>query len=113
MILASWRLRKRTLASQQKMEEMNRRHVIAGAAMAAGALALPALAREDIARSLLERFAATLSSHDIAAFAALFADDYVVKDWSSYFTFFTSPFFTPASGKIHIATTINMAVTMM
>lgn len=37
----------------------------------------------------------------------------LAKDWSSYFTFFTSPFFTPASGKIHIATTINMAVTMM
>jgi predicted ester cyclase len=65
--------------SQQKMEDqMNRRHVIAGtAAMAAGTLALPALAQDDIARSFLERFAATLSSHDIAAFAALFADDYV------------------------------------
>jgi hypothetical protein len=34
-------------------------------------------------------------------------------DCGSYFTFFTSPFFTPASGKIHIATTINAAVTMM
>jgi predicted ester cyclase len=59
-------------------DQMNRRHVIAGtAAMAAGTLALPAIAQDDIARSFLERFAATLSSHDIAAFAALFADDYV------------------------------------
>jgi len=56
---------------------MNRRHIIAGAAAAAGALATPALAQDDMARSLLERFAATLSSHDIAAFAALFAEDYV------------------------------------
>jgi hypothetical protein len=30
---------------------MNRRHVIAGTAMAAGTLALPALAQDDIARS--------------------------------------------------------------
>jgi hypothetical protein len=38
---------------------------------------MPALAQEGGARSLSERFAATLSSHDIAAFAALFAEDYV------------------------------------
>src|SRR4030081_1874347 len=29
-----------------------------------------------------------------------------------YFAFFNSPFFTPASGKIHIATTMKTAVTM-
>jgi hypothetical protein len=53
-------------------DQMNRRHVIAGTAMAAGTLALPALAQDDIARSLLQRFAATLSSHDIVAFAATY-----------------------------------------
>src|SRR5262249_62066879 len=30
----------------------------------------------------------------------------------AYFAFFGSPFFTPASGKIHIATTMNTAVMM-
>src|SRR5262245_41106884 len=30
----------------------------------------------------------------------------------SYFAFLTSPFFTPASGKIHIAATMNTAVAM-
>jgi len=38
---------------------------------------MPAVAQESGAKSLPERFAATLSAHDIAAFAALFADDYV------------------------------------
>jgi steroid delta-isomerase-like uncharacterized protein len=43
---------------------------------AAGA---PALAQENSpgAAALVEQFAATLSAHDIAAFAALFAEDYV------------------------------------
>jgi hypothetical protein len=62
---------------------MNRRHLIAGAATAAGALSIPALAQEDIARSLLERFAATLSSHHIASFATLFAEDYVNHQMSA------------------------------
>jgi steroid delta-isomerase-like uncharacterized protein len=56
---------------------MNRRTLVAGVATAAGALAMPALAQESDAGSLLERFAAILSAHDMAAFAALFADDYV------------------------------------
>ncbi len=56
---------------------MNRRHLFVGTAMATGALTLPALAQDAIARSVLERFVATLSSHDIVAFAALFANDYV------------------------------------
>jgi len=30
----------------------------------------------------------------------------------SYFAFLMSPFFTPASGKTHIAATMKMAVTM-
>jgi ketosteroid isomerase-like protein len=62
---------------------MKRRHLIAGAASAVGAFAIPALAQDDMARSLLERFAATLSSHDIAAFAALFAEDYVNHQMSA------------------------------
>ncbi len=53
---------------------MDRRLFIVGA-VAGGAVAAPALAQEN--RSLVDRFAATLSAHDIAAFAALFADDYV------------------------------------
>lgn len=40
-----------------------------------GLLATPALAAES--RGLVDRFAATLSAHDINAFAALFAEDYV------------------------------------
>src|SRR5664280_1041019 len=54
---------------------MNRRHFIA--ATVAGGLAMPAVAQESEAKSLPERFAATLSAHDIAAFGAIFADDYV------------------------------------
>ena len=56
---------------------MNRRHFIAAASTAAGALAMPAVAQESGAKSLTERFAAALSAHDIAAFGAIFADDYV------------------------------------
>ncbi len=56
---------------------MDRRSLIAAAAMAGGVLAVPARAQEDVTRSVAERFAATLNAHDIAAFAALFADDYV------------------------------------
>jgi ketosteroid isomerase-like protein len=56
---------------------MNRRFLIAAAATAAGALAIPAAVQEGDTKSLPERLAAALSSHDIAAFAALFAEDYV------------------------------------
>jgi len=57
---------------------MDRRLLITGAAVAGGALAIPALAQEaGGTSSLADRFAASLSAHDIAAFAALFADDYV------------------------------------
>ena len=57
---------------------MDRRTVIAGLLTGAAASA-PADAQEDGqgARGLAEQFAATLSAHDIAAFAALFAEDYV------------------------------------
>ena len=57
---------------------MDRRVLMTGAAVAAGTIAIPAVAQtDDSPQSLAERFAATLSAHDITAFAALFADDYV------------------------------------
>jgi steroid delta-isomerase-like uncharacterized protein len=56
---------------------MDRRLFITAAAIGGGTLAVPASAQEDAARSIVERFAATLSAHDIAGFAALFAEDYV------------------------------------
>jgi predicted SnoaL-like aldol condensation-catalyzing enzyme len=67
----------RPVASKKAEEKMNRRHFIAAASTAAGAHAMPAIAQESGAKSLPERFAATLSAHDIPSFAALFADDYV------------------------------------
>jgi len=57
---------------------MDRRSLIASAALAGSALVVPAKAQDVAAtQSVIERFAATLSAHDIAGFAALFADDYV------------------------------------
>jgi steroid delta-isomerase-like uncharacterized protein len=53
---------------------MNRRMLIMGAALAA--TAGPASAQEDASRALADRFAATLSAHDMMAFAGLLADDY-------------------------------------
>ncbi|WP_407176983.1 ester cyclase [Bradyrhizobium sp. STM 3562] len=55
---------------------MDRRTILA--VLGAATLA-PSLARADTAapRQVAEAFAATLSAHDIDAFAALFADDYV------------------------------------
>ncbi len=56
---------------------MDRRAMMTGLLVAAASA--PAAAQDDGqgARALAEQFAATLSAHDIAAFAALFADDYV------------------------------------
>jgi steroid delta-isomerase-like uncharacterized protein len=56
---------------------MERRFLMAGAALAGTAFGASAKAADDAAGGLIERFAATLSAHDISAFAALFADDYV------------------------------------
>jgi steroid delta-isomerase-like uncharacterized protein len=57
---------------------MDRRSLITGAALAGSTFALSAVAQDnDAPASLAKRFAATLSAHDITAFAALFADDYV------------------------------------
>jgi len=57
---------------------MDRRTVLAGLGSGVVGVA-PALAQapERTARQLAEQFAATLSAHDIAAFAALFDDGYV------------------------------------
>jgi steroid delta-isomerase-like uncharacterized protein len=57
---------------------MDRRMLLSAAAVTGSALALPAVAEDAGAtRTVVERFAAALSVHDMAAFAALFADDYV------------------------------------
>ena len=51
---------------------------LAGSALAVPALVAPALAEEkNAAAPLIEKFAATLSAHDLTAFAALFSDNYV------------------------------------
>ena len=59
----------------------DRRQVLAGGFLAAGAAtagaACAAAADEPTPRALAERFAAALSAHDMDAFAALFAEDYV------------------------------------
>ncbi|WP_158742026.1 ester cyclase [Acidisphaera sp. L21] len=54
---------------------MHRRAILAG--LAAGGIAATARAQPATdPRALAERFAATLSAHDMAAFADLFAEDY-------------------------------------
>ena len=56
----------------------NRRQVAAAGLLLAGSLVDPALAQSNVSpQSIAEKFAATLSAHDIDAFAALFADNYV------------------------------------
>ena len=56
---------------------MDRRSVLAG--LCGAAMVLPDVARADerTPAQIGEAFAATLSAHDIDAFAALFADDYI------------------------------------
>jgi steroid delta-isomerase-like uncharacterized protein len=61
---------------------MERRHFFAGLGLAVGA-AGPAHAADSTSRDLIERFAATLTARDIAAFAALFADDYAQHQTSA------------------------------
>jgi steroid delta-isomerase-like uncharacterized protein len=57
---------------------MQRRQFLSSAALVAGTAALPNVAEaEDDAAMLVQRFAAMLSAHDMAAFGDLFADDYV------------------------------------
>ncbi|HEY1941861.1 MAG TPA: ester cyclase [Roseiarcus sp.] len=54
---------------------MHRRTVIAGAASLAAAPLVPSV--KAAGASIAERFAQTLTAHDLDAFGALFADDYV------------------------------------
>ena len=54
---------------------MRRRDALVGLGCLGSVLAVPAFAQGD--QAMAERFAATLSAHDLAAFAALFAEDYV------------------------------------
>ncbi len=57
---------------------MERRQWLLGAALAGAGLAASDAARADEgAIDVIRRYAAALNAHDIAAFAALFADDYV------------------------------------
>jgi steroid delta-isomerase-like uncharacterized protein len=55
---------------------VRRRTLIAGAALLGAAPLIPRAAKA-ADTSIVERFAATLSAHDLDAFAVLFADDYV------------------------------------
>jgi ketosteroid isomerase-like protein len=71
-----------TLTASKAEDQMNRRFLIT-AATAAGVLAVPTMAQETGAKLLPKRFAETLSSHDIAAFATLFAEDYVTHQMSA------------------------------
>ncbi|WP_082078499.1 MULTISPECIES: ester cyclase [unclassified Bradyrhizobium] len=62
---------------------MDRRNLLKTVTLAGSALALPALVapamadKKSAAAPLIEKFAATLSAHDLTAFAALFSDNYV------------------------------------
>jgi steroid delta-isomerase-like uncharacterized protein len=56
----------------------NRRQLAAAGMLIAGGFAMPALAQSPVSpKTIAEQFAKTLSDHDIDAFAALFADNYV------------------------------------
>jgi predicted ester cyclase len=69
-----------------------RKFLMATASAAAGAVSGPALAQGGASPSLPDRFAATLSAHDMKAFADLFAEDYVNHQVSA-----AAP--APAAGK--------------
>ena len=56
---------------------MQRRQFLSSAALVAAAVAIPDAAEAEDAGAVVERFAAALSAHDMAAFADLFAEDYV------------------------------------
>jgi steroid delta-isomerase-like uncharacterized protein len=63
---------------------MDRRTVMAGLALVgSGALSAEATAQSGAANPLVTAFAGTLSAHDMDAFAALFADDYVNHQMSA------------------------------
>jgi hypothetical protein len=62
---------------------MDRRNLLKSVTLAGSALAVPAFVAPALADAtnaaapLIEKFAATLSAHDLTAFAALFSDNYV------------------------------------
>ena len=56
---------------------MQRRRFLSSAALLAAAATIPDAAEAEDAGAVVERFAAALSAHDMAAFADLFAEDYV------------------------------------
>jgi steroid delta-isomerase-like uncharacterized protein len=56
---------------------MQRRQFLSSAALVAAAAAIPDAAEAEDAGAVVERFATALSAHDMAAFADLFAEDYV------------------------------------
>jgi predicted ester cyclase len=62
---------------------MDRRTLIAGAVLAGSALALSETAEAQGGGSLLDRYVAALTAHDMVAFADLFADDYVNHQMSA------------------------------
>ena len=63
---------------------MDRRNVMIGLAVAgSGALSAAASAQSNAGDPLIAAFAKTLSAHDMEAFAALFADDYVNHQMSA------------------------------
>jgi steroid delta-isomerase-like uncharacterized protein len=79
---------------------MDRRSVLAG--LCGAAMVTPEIARADTrtAAQLGDAFAATLSAHDMDAFAALFADDYVNHQVSA-----AAP--TPPPGAHHKQLTVD------
>lgn len=56
---------------------MDRRLLMTSAGLAGALAAVPAVAQDSLPRALAERFATTLTAHDMAGFGALFAPDYV------------------------------------
>jgi steroid delta-isomerase-like uncharacterized protein len=56
---------------------MQRRQFLSSAAFVAAAAAIPDVAEAEDAGAVIERFAASLSAHDMAAFADLYAEDVI------------------------------------
>jgi predicted ester cyclase len=80
---------------------MSRRLMLAGMGMAGLTLSNAAWAAADTGgHAIIDRFVATLNAHDIAAFADLFADDYVNHQFSA-----AAP--TPPAGKTQKQATVD------
>ena len=87
---------------------MHRRKLLqAGAGLAlVGTATSRSLAQDAAASSLPERFAATLSAHDIKAFANLFAEDYLNHQFSA-----AAP--SPSAGKSQKQATVDFFAARM